>query len=80
VEVASAAVRNLADPGDFVMMVKDFSGVEMKLAGEQHAHNQGMHPEPKPVFPPASHFVESTLPWIGPKLPLTIDNTKKAAI
>jgi len=62
-------VRNLADHGVFVMMVKDFSGVEMKLAGEQHAHNQGMQPEPEPVFPPASHFVNSAFPWIGPKPP-----------
>ena len=60
---------NLADPRDFVMMVKGFSGEEMKLAGEQHAHHEGMRPESEPEFSPASHFSNSFLPWIGPKLP-----------
>jgi len=62
-------MRNLADLGVFVMMVKDFSGVEMKLAGEEHAHHQGMRPETEPEFSPASHFSNSFLPWIGSKLP-----------
>ena len=71
VQIATPTVRSFAPPGDFVMMVKDFSSVEMKLAGEQHTDNQGMHPVLEPVFPPASHFVESALPWIGPILPET---------
>jgi hypothetical protein len=62
-------VRDLADLGDFVMVVKNFGSVEMKLASEQHAHNQGMRPETKPIFPPASHVTNFALPWIGPKLP-----------
>ena len=56
VQVASPSVRSLAHTGDFVMMVKDFSGVEMKLAREQHTHDQGMNPEPESRFSTASHF------------------------
>jgi hypothetical protein len=55
-------MRNFADPGDFVMMVKDFNGVEMKLAGEQHAHHEGMRPETEPEFSPASHCTNFDLP------------------
>jgi hypothetical protein len=62
------------------MMVKDLSGVEMKLAGEQHTHNQGMHPETEPEFSPASHCTNFALPWIGNACPtpLSINDTKKA--
>jgi hypothetical protein len=55
-------MRALADLGVFVMVVKQFSRGEMQLAGEQHAHNQGMHPEPEPEFPPASHYAIFAFP------------------
>ena len=62
-QVGPARVRNLADLGVFfLMMVKNFRGVEMNLPGEQHAHNQGMHPEPEPEFPPASHYAIFAFP------------------
>lgn len=48
VQVATPSVRRIARPGDVVMMVKGFSSEEMKLAGEQHAYNQGMHPKIEP--------------------------------
>jgi len=61
-------VSDLANHGVLLVVVKDLSGVKMKLAGKQHAHNQGMHPEPEPVFSPASHFADFAIPWIWPKL------------
>ena len=72
-QVTAPAVGNLADSRDFVMMVKGFSGEEMKLAGEQYAHHQGVHPEPEPRFSTASHCSNSLFPWIGPK-PTETDN------
>ena len=62
VQVAATMMRALADLGVFVMVVKQFSRGEMQLAGEQHAHNQGMHPEPEPEFPPASHYAIFAFP------------------
>jgi hypothetical protein len=62
VQVRSTIVRNLADLVDGFMVVKEFGCVEMKLAGKQHTHNQGMHPKLEPVFPPASHFADPALP------------------
>ena len=56
VQVTAPAVGNFAHPGDVVMMVKDFSAEEMKLAREQHTHDQGMNPEPESRFSTASHF------------------------
>lgn len=64
VQVSSTMVFNLADPGVFVMVVKDFSSVEMNLTREQHAHNQGMHPDLLPIFLPASHLEGSIFAWI----------------
>ena len=64
-QVAAPAVGNLADPRNFVMMVKGFSSEKMKLAGEQHAHHEGMRPDPEPEFPPTSHCTNCDLPRIG---------------
>lgn len=61
VEVRSTMMRNLASYGVLLVVVKDFSGKKMKLGGEQRTHNQGMHPEPEPVFSPASHSADSVL-------------------
>ena len=61
VQVRSTMVADLADPGVFVMVVKDFSSVEMNLTREQHAHNQGMHPNLLPIFLPASHVKDIAL-------------------
>jgi hypothetical protein len=69
VKIGSTPVRNLANLGVFIVMVKDFSRVEMKLASEQHAHNQGMHPEPESVFSPASHVADFAFPGSEPKRP-----------
>ena len=62
-------VLNLADPGNFVMVVKDFGSEEVDFTGEQHAHNQGAHPVLVPTFSPASQLddplflaVDSTCP------------------
>jgi len=57
---------NLAGPGVFVMVVKDFSGVEMKLTRQQRAHNQGMHPERESKFSPTSHRDGFALSCFGP--------------
>ena len=43
-QVGSAPVLDLADPGNFRMVVEDFGGEEMNFADEQHACNQGVHP------------------------------------
>jgi hypothetical protein len=62
VQIRSAIVGNLANYGVFVVVMQDFGSVEMKLGGEQHAHNQGMYPKPEPRFSPASHFDNFALP------------------
>jgi len=62
VQVRSTMVRNLASYGVLLVVVKDFSGKKMKLGGEQHTHNQGMHPEPESVFSPASHSADFAFP------------------
>jgi hypothetical protein len=59
VQVCSGTVLNLADLGTLVMVVKDFSRIEMKLTREQRAHNQGMHPDLEPKFSPAPHLLSS---------------------
>jgi hypothetical protein len=41
----------------------------MKLGSEQHADNQGVHPEPEPIFSPASHSADVAFPWIAPEMP-----------
>jgi hypothetical protein len=63
-------VPNLADPGIGIMVMKDFSSVEVNLAGEQRAHNQGMHPDLVPIFSPVSHLEEIALSWLGLNLPV----------
>ena len=66
VQVRSSTVLNLADLGIFVMVVKDFSSIEMNLAREQRAYNQGVYPEAEPKFSPASHLDSFALSWFGP--------------
>jgi hypothetical protein len=58
-------VADLADPGVFVMVVKDFSSIEVNLAREQHAYNQAMQPDHVPVFSPVSHLGSLALSWFG---------------
>jgi hypothetical protein len=69
VQITAPAMGNLAQPGDFVMMMKGLSGEEMKLAGEQHAHHEDMRPESEPEFSPASHLSNFALPKDSTKLP-----------
>ena len=80
VQVGSTMVLNLADPGNFVMVVKDFGRKEVDFTREQHAHNQGAHPVLVPIFSPASQLDGFALSWFGLKsvclaLP-TVYNTK----
>jgi hypothetical protein len=49
-------VLNLADPGNFFVVVKDLGGKEVNFTYEQHTHNQGAHPEPLPTSSPVSHL------------------------
>ena len=49
-------VLNLADPRNFLMVVKDFGSEEVDFTGEQHAHHQGAHPVLVPTFLRASQF------------------------
>ena len=39
------------------MVVKDFGSVEVNFTGEQHAHDQGMHPVP------CAGIFSSVSPW-----------------
>ena len=57
-QVAAATVGNLARSDNFVMMVKRLGGKEMKLSGEQHTHNQGVHPETESRFSTAPHLAD----------------------
>jgi hypothetical protein len=58
-------VPDFAHPGVLVMVVKDFSSIEMNLTREQHAHNQGVHPELVPILSPMSHLKDIALSWLG---------------
>jgi hypothetical protein len=40
----------LADPCNFVVVVKDFGRKEVDFTREQYAHNQGAYPKFVPVF------------------------------
>jgi hypothetical protein len=44
VPVGSTEVLNLANPGNFQMVVKNFGRKEVNFTCEQHAHHQGIHP------------------------------------
>jgi hypothetical protein len=61
VQIGSPVVLNLAQPYNFVMMMKDFSGKEMKDTGEQHAHKQGACPLLLPKGSPSSQVNSFTL-------------------
>jgi hypothetical protein len=50
-------VGNPANLRTFFVVVKGFSRKELKLGGQQHAHDEGVQPEPEPRFIPASHFL-----------------------
>ncbi len=65
VQIRATMVPDLADPGILVVVVDDFNGIEMNLTGEQHAHDQGMHPDRVPVFSPVSHLGYIALSWLG---------------
>jgi hypothetical protein len=49
-------VLNLADPGNFVMVVEDFGREEVDFTGEQHAHHQRVYPVLMPISSPASQI------------------------
>src|SRR5208282_2644373 len=44
VQVYSTLVLNLADPGNFAMVVKDFGSKEVNFTCKQHANDQGVYP------------------------------------
>jgi hypothetical protein len=69
-QVRTTTVFYLADSGVFLMMVNDFSSIEVNLTREQHAHNQGMHPEAVPIFSPVFHPKVIALSWLGLNLPV----------
>jgi hypothetical protein len=52
----------LADPCNFVVVVKDFGRKEVNFTREQYAHNQGTHPVPAPMFSPASQITVPLFP------------------
>ena len=56
VQVRSAMVLNLAEPDDFVVVVKDLRRVEVDFTGEQQAHNEGPYPRLVPIFTPTSQI------------------------
>jgi hypothetical protein len=62
-------VLNLANPGNFVMVVKDFGRKEVDFTREQHAHQQGAHPILVPTFSPASQLEGLALSKLGFNLP-----------
>ncbi len=68
VQVGPAMVLNLANPGNFVMVVKDFGRKEVDFTREQHPHHQGMHPILVPIFSPPSQLDGSALYRLGFKL------------
>ena len=53
---------DLANYGVFVVVVKDLNRVEVELTREQHAHDEGMHPETEPLFSLADHLRKSIAP------------------
>jgi hypothetical protein len=57
VEVLSAAMRTLAEIDDFVVVMEDFSGVEVNFTGEQHAYHQGAKPVRAAMIVSASQLV-----------------------
>ena len=65
VKVGSTMVLNLADPGNFVMVVKNFGREEVDFTREQHAHHQGAHPVLVPKFSPSSQLDGFALSWFG---------------
>ncbi|MGA2986149.1 MAG: hypothetical protein ABSG32_20280 [Terriglobia bacterium] len=69
VQVSSTMVLSLADPGNLVMVMKDFGRKEVDFTCEQHAHNQGAYPVLVPIFSPASQLEGFALPWFGLNLP-----------
>jgi len=56
VQVGSTLVLKLADPGNFVMVVKNFGRKEVDFTRQQYAHNQGVYPVLVPTFSPASQL------------------------
>jgi hypothetical protein len=54
-------VLNLANPGNFRVVVKDFGRKEVDFTREQHAHHQGAHPILVPTFSPASQLAGPAL-------------------
>ena len=55
-QVASARVFNLARPGDFSVMVKDFRREKMRFTREQHPNHKGAHPGLMAMISPAFQF------------------------
>jgi len=50
VQVWSTAVVDLAESDNLTVMVKDVSGVKVRFARQQQAHNQCVRPSPAPEF------------------------------
>jgi len=53
-QIGATLMLNLADPGNFFMVVKDFGSKKVYFAREQHAHDQGVDPGAVPRFSPAA--------------------------
>jgi hypothetical protein len=72
-------VLNLADPGNFRMVVKDFGRKEVDLTREQHTHHQGAQPVLVPTFSPPSQLEgRSFFVWTeSTSLILPIDHNTK---
>ena len=67
VQVCSTGVLNLADPGNFIMVVKDFGRKKVNFTREQHAHHQGAHPMLVSLFPQRLNLtIRPFLPWTRP--------------
>jgi len=69
VQVGSTLVLNLAGPGNFAMVVKDFGRKEVDFTREQHAHDQGAYPVLVPTFPQRLNLAVSLFLLYGLNLP-----------
>ena len=69
VQVYSTLVLNLADPGNFAMVVKDFGSKEVNFTCKQHANDQGVYPVLVPTFSPVFQLAGLALSCFGFNLP-----------
>ena len=60
-QVQPTVVGHLANLHVFLMVVERFRQIEVKLGGQQHAHDKGMHHDPKPSFIPDLHWLKALM-------------------